>query len=123
MRLGNEAHHPTCQYHPRKVRRTAAQDQAHRDTLTNLLHGAPASETLLKARDQRNERVRTEIRGNALVAIEKRMAEMKAAAEKKSSDENTLAGGMGVVGEGSRKRKPNLKPAWEEGGLKKKALP
>ncbi|EHK97263.1 putative E3 ubiquitin-protein ligase ARI7 [Glarea lozoyensis 74030] len=93
------------------------------DTFTNLLHGAPASETLLKARDQKNERVRTEIRGNALLAIEKRMADMKAAAEKRSHEEKMKNGGMGVNGEGSRKRKPNLKPAWEEGGLKKKALP
>jgi hypothetical protein len=100
------------------VRPTAAQEQARQSTLTNLLHGSAASETLLAARHKKNERVRGEIRGNVLLAVEKRMAEVKAANEKRENQE-----GLSNAGESSsRKKKPNLKPAWTEGGLTKKSL-
>jgi hypothetical protein len=81
---------------------------------------------LLKAREKKNERVRVEIRGHALGAIERRLAEMKATAQRKREDGKMSGEEMdtGMGGESlSKKRKPNLKPAWEEGGLKKKALP
>jgi hypothetical protein len=120
MRLGESAHNPTCQYHPRRVRRTVAQEESHHARLTNLLHGSAASETLLAARSKKNERVRGEIRGNALIAVEKRMAEMKAANEKRREDQGMVGDGSGESSRG--KKRPNLKPAWEEGGLTKKPL-
>ena len=103
MRIGPEAHGPTCDYHPRKRQKTKAQQAAGQAQMTESLLGAPASEALLKAREARNERVRADIRPKALEAAE---ARMKAERERAKEDVNQNPD--------SKKRKVRLLPAWEE---------
>jgi hypothetical protein len=103
MRVGEEAHAPTCSYHPRKQPKTKAQLAAGEAQMTESLLGAPASEALLRARDARNQRVREELRPKAFEAAEARLkAEReRAKEERKRSPE-------------PKKRKVRLLPAWEE---------
>lgn len=104
MRIGDEAHAPTCDYHPRKRQKTKAQQAAGQVQMTESLLGAPASEALLRARDARNERVRAELRPKALEAAE---ARMKAERERVREEAKNQTPEM-------KKRKVRLLPAWEE---------
>ncbi|CZR69112.1 related to RING finger protein Dorfin [Phialocephala subalpina] len=99
-RLGDEAHAPTCMYHPRRVQMRRDQERKVQGHLTELIHGGPVSETLERARGARNERVRAELRPKAAEAAERRMREMD-----QQNKENKVP---------EKKRRLNLKPAWEE---------
>jgi hypothetical protein len=104
MRIGEEAHAPTCIYHPRKRQKTKAQQAAGQAQMTESLLGAPASDALLRARDARNERVRAELRPKALEAAE---ARMKAERERAKAEDK-------MESPQTKKRKVRLLPAWEE---------
>jgi hypothetical protein len=99
-RFGEEAHAPTCMYHPRRVHARRDQEQVVQGQLTQLVHGGPVSEALEKARGRRNARVRAELRPLAAQAAERRMREM----EQQKKDEKLEA----------KKRRLNLHAPWEE---------
>ncbi|KAE9366872.1 hypothetical protein N431DRAFT_384873 [Stipitochalara longipes BDJ] len=100
---GEEAHAPTCIYHPRRVRVRRDQEQAVQGQLTQLVHGGPVSEALEKARGRRNERVRAELRPLAAQAAERRMREME-----KQEKEKKEKGGE------AKRPRLNLHAPWEE---------
>lgn len=104
MRIGQEAHAPTCDYHPRKLQKSKAQQAAGQVHMTETLLGGPASEALLRARDARNERVRAELRPKAAEAAEARM---------KAELERAKEGGKNESPE-KKRRRVRLLPAWEE---------
>jgi hypothetical protein len=99
-RRGEEAHAPTCTYHPRRVQMRRDQEQAVQGQLTALVHGGPVSETLERARGARNARVRAELRPLAAQAAERRMREM----EQNRKEEKGV----------EKKRRLNLHAPWEE---------
>jgi hypothetical protein len=100
-RFGENAHAPTCMYHPRRVQMRKDQEQAVQGQLTQLVHGGPVSETLERARGARNARVRAELRPLAAQAAERRMREL----EQKQKEEKSIE---------KKKRKLNLHAPWEE---------
>jgi len=67
--------------------------------IAELVHGGPVSETLERARRERNARIRAELRPLTALAAERRMAENKRQMEEKGEP---------------KKRKLKLLPAWEE---------
>jgi len=103
-RRGEEAHAPTCIYHPRKVNTRRDAEQRMQGQLTQLVHGGPVSEALEKARGKRNERVRAELRPLAAQAAERRMREMEQQEKEKKKEKR---------GEQKRPRL-NLHAPWEE---------
>ena len=104
MRIGNEAHAPTCVYHPRKLQKSKAQQAAGQAQMTETLLGAPASEALLRARGARNERIRVEIRPKAAEAAEARMKAMREMEKGKEENGEPM----------TKKKRVKLLPAWEE---------
>lgn len=104
-RLGDEAHAPTCMYNPRRVNARRDEEAATQGQLTQLVHGGPVNDTLQRAREARNQRIRVEMRPRLAEAAEKRAKEAKEVAERRREEEG------GVV---EKKRKVNLHPAWEE---------
>lgn len=100
--LGEEAHAPTCVYHPRRVQVRRDQERAVQSQFTQMVHGGPVSEALERARGQRNERIRAEMRPLAALAAERRMREME---QKKKADPQS---------EKKRKRNLNMHAPWEE---------
>jgi hypothetical protein len=119
MRLGDTAHARTCRYHPDSVRMRKDQLDAVRGQMAELLHGGEVSEELLKAREERNKRVRESIRPRAALAAEARMKEIaREVREKGLMDEKDVSP--------ERKKKTKLVPAWDEsqvlGSRKKRAF-
>jgi hypothetical protein len=104
LRIGDEAHAPTCSYHPRKVLKSKAQQAAGQARMTESLLGGRASEALLRAREARNERVRAELRPKALEAAEARMRAERERAKEEGKKEPSEP----------KKKKVRLLPAWEE---------
>ena len=106
MRVGYEAHAPTCTYHPRKQQKSKskAQQTAQQKQMTEMLLGAPASEALLRARGARNERIRVEIRPKVAEAAEARIKAMRE--EEKGNDKEDEPA--------PKKKRVKLQPAWVE---------
>jgi hypothetical protein len=100
MRIGAEAHHPTCDYHPRKIRKLPSQIANNQAQLTETVLGEPASEALLRAREARNQRVRAELRPKTAEAALKRMEEQRERVKEEGGER--------------KKRKVRLVPAWVE---------
>lgn len=84
---------------------------ADRARALHAIHGGEVSDELRQAREEFQTKRREAIRPLALEAAEKRMQEVK---------KNTKAEEKAVAA--SKKRKVNLKPAWEEGGHARKAF-
>ena len=105
LRMGNEAHAPHCDHHPRKMQKSKAQQAAAQVQMAETLLGGPASEALLRARTAKNERVRAELRPKAAEAAEARMKAMREAEKEKAKE-----GGEPVM----KKKHVKLLPAWEE---------
>ncbi|KAM3069584.1 hypothetical protein ACMFMG_005685 [Clarireedia jacksonii] len=101
IRMGNKAHARTCPNHPDHSRLQKAQIAARQTQLTQLVHGGPVNEILEQARTTRNQERRVSMRPLAAAAAEARMKEQ----------------GLGGVAEkkgGVKRKRVNLKPAWEE---------
>lgn len=82
-----------------------------------LVHGGEVSAELAKARDEFRQRRREEIRPWVAEAAEAR--------RKKAMEAQQQQNGEGASGTGApprKKRKVKLVPAWEEGGLTKRAF-
>jgi hypothetical protein len=104
MRLGPEAHAPTCRNHPRRLQMTANQIAAGQAQLTGTVFGGPVSEALQQARDARHQRVREEVRQmSALAAL---------AAEQRRREQNEHQ--KEEDARAPKKRRLPLRPPWEE---------
>lgn len=117
IRLGPTAHATFCIYHPNKVNLTKNQQERARARIMGLVHGGEVSAELTKARDEFRQRRREEIRPWVAEAAEAR--------RKKAMEQQQQQNGEGASGTGAparKKRKVKLVPAWEEGGLTKRAF-
>lgn len=103
LRLGGPAHARHCIYHPDHVRKGGKELEADRHRALHAVHGGEVSEELRAAQLEAQDIRRKQIREEALKATQKRLEDMK---ETKKEEKPTPP----------KKRKPNLKPAWEEGG-------
>ena len=107
LRIGPTAHASTCKNHPNKVNLRPDQLRANEAKILESVHGGHISQTLLKAREERNAKVREKMRPQVLEAAEKRAKE--AAAEKaRMEKENSEKAGP------SAKKKVKLIAPWEE---------
>ncbi|PQE29386.1 ring finger protein [Rutstroemia sp. NJR-2017a WRK4] len=101
IRMGNKAHTRTCPNHPDHFRLRKDQIAARQTQLTQLVHGGPVNEVLEQARAARNQERRVSMRPLAAAAAEARMKEQS-------------AGGAGETKVLLKRKRVNLKPAWEE---------
>jgi hypothetical protein len=104
-RLGDEAHAPNCMYNPRRANARRDEEQAAQGQLTQLVHGGPVSDTLARAREARNQRIRAEMRPRLAEAAEKRAKEAKETERKQKEQDGEAEG---------KKKRVHLHAPWEE---------
>ncbi|KAI9049723.1 hypothetical protein LZ554_005875 [Drepanopeziza brunnea f. sp. 'monogermtubi'] len=105
LRLGPTAHARTCPNHPERVNVRGARRQGVSQQMAELVHGGPVSETLEKARRERDRKRRETVRPLAAEAAERRMLAAK--------EEQEQAQANGAV-TSAKKRKTKLVGPWEE---------
>ncbi|CAG8958062.1 hypothetical protein HYFRA_00000406 [Hymenoscyphus fraxineus] len=120
MRIGNSAHALSCPYNPNHQgslrslnRNNITMNDPRAQNLTNLIHGGPISSELAEARFEWRQRQNAKMRVEAREAAEKRLREMEASKGPEVKKKGEAA---------RKKRKVNLLPAWEEGGVRKRAF-
>ena len=99
-------------YHPDSVNKSADQLAAEKQRALHAVHGGEVSEELQNAREKMQKERAIQIRQNALRAVL-----VRAETEKKNKEDPTQNKPAPA-----KKRKVNLKPAWEEGGHARKAF-